>query len=312
MLQVVQFVLIISILWLAGFRNGLILAYIFLLYIFLFFVYFVYRYIVRRKLYARLTTIPMQIDELFVSLGQAPLAVSLQQLLQQQSYLYTNKIASLQAKQQEQLIFIDRWVHQMKTPLSVIELMTDEVDEPVAINLREETERLATGLETALYMSRFRHIEQDFNVKRVNLSDIVKQVVSDNKRLFIRHNVFPKIKAEQTLFVETDEKWLRFILDQLIHNAVKYSASQTNRLFLTMEAHDGHRVLSITDYGIGIPREDLQRIFNPFYTGRNGRLYRESTGVGLYLVKEVANFLGHEITVRSEIGIGTTFKIIFK
>lgn len=312
MLQVVQFVFIVGILLLAGFRDGLILAYIFLLYTFLFLAYFIYRYMVRRKLYARLTTIPTETDGLFVSLGHTPLAVSLQKLFKQQSYLYTNKITSLQEKQQEQLIFIDRWVHQMKTPLSVIELMTNEVDEPVAKNFREETERLAAGLETALYMSRLRHIEQDFNVKRINLSDVLKQVVSENKRLFIRQEVFPKIKGERQLLVETDEKWLRFILEQLIHNAVKYSATEAKEMSISMSKQAEENTLSITDYGIGIPREDIKRIFDPFYTGRNGRLYRESTGVGLYLVKEVVNFLGHEIQVKSIVGEGTTFKIIFK
>src|SRR5699024_616437 len=94
-------------------------------------------------------------------------------------------------------------------------------------------------------------------------------------------------------------------------NAVKYTDDRSNRVDLDLYRRAGGAVLAITDYGVGIPSHDQKRIFQAFYTGDNGRKFRESTGMGLYLAKEAADYLGHRIEMESTVNVGTTFKICF-
>ena len=207
---------------------------------------------------------------------------------------------------------MDRWVHQMKTPLSVIELTAQTLDEPESSSIREETDRMRNGLNTVLYMARLRTIAEDFQIKPVILPKLVHEVNQENKRFYIRHEVYPQLKEEKPgIKVETDEKWIFFLLTQIIHNAVKYSTGKTKHLDISLYERCGEAVLEVKDFGIGIPVVDQKRVFNKFYTGENGRKYRESTGMGLYLVKEVADKLEHRIELESTIGEGTTIRIIF-
>lgn len=163
-----------------------------------------------------------------------------------------------------------------------------------------------------LYMARLRTIEQDFRIKPVELESLVQEVNRENKRFFIRNEVYPILEKERDgITVETDEKWLVFIMTQLIQNAVKYSAGISGQMVISLYERNGSAIFEVTDSGVGIPEEDRNRIFNAFYTGENGRKYRESTGMGLFLVKEVADYLGHGIDMESTVGKGTTFRILF-
>lgn len=92
---------------------------------------------------------------------------------------------------------------------------------------------------------------------------------------------------------------------------MKYSSGKSNRIVISIHEKGKEAILEVKDFGIGIPETDKRRIFDPFFTGENGREYRESTGMGLYLVKETLTYLGHQIEVESEVGIGTSFRIIF-
>lgn len=243
---------------------------------------------------------------------QAPISEALDQLLVSQYRLYLEEIQKAEERQDEHLLFMDRWVHQMKTPLSVIELTAQTLDEPESSSIREETERVRNGLNTVLYMARLRTIAEDFQIKPILLSKLVHEVNQENKRFFIRNEVYPQlIEKKKNIIVESDEKWLFFLLSQLVHNAVKYSTGKTNQLVISLFEKAGEAVLEVKDFGIGIPASDQKRVFNKFYTGENGRKYRESTGMGLYLVKEVSARLEHRIELESKVGEGTTIRIIF-
>lgn len=310
-LQLIQFTVIVGIIWLAGFRNMKIVFYsIFLSFLFLL-GYLVYQYISRRKFYNRLIRPIATLDETLEDLDQAPISQALQHLLKKQYNQFQKQIIQLNEKQEEHLIFMDLWIHQMKTPLAVIELTAKELDEPDSSSLREEVDRIKNGLQTILYMSRLRTIEQDFQIKRVSLNDLVREISQENKRLFIRNQVYPKVIEQQEIIVESDEKWLFFMMNQLVHNAVKYSAEKSTQIIIKLYRISDHSVFEITDFGVGIPKEDMKRIFDAFYTGKNGRIFRESTGVGLYLTNEVAHYLGHQLEVESTVGEGTTFRITF-
>lgn len=311
-IQLLQFGTIAGVFWLAGFRSVYILLYSIFLGCFLLFCYLLYHYLSRKKFYQRLTVPMKSIDDSLESLDQVPISESLSNLLKTQYSTYQQQIVAMSKDQEEHLIFMDRWIHQMKTPLSVLELMAKDLDEPESSDFREELDRLKHGLNMVLYMARLRTIEKDFHIKKINLVKLIQDVNQENKRFYIRNNIYPQLSEEmEDVTIESDEKWLFFMLNQLLHNAIKYSSGQSDKVFIRIGNNNGFPFIEITDRGVGIPKEDMNRIFNAFYTGVNGRNFKESTGVGLFLVKEVANYLGHTIEVNSEVGSGTTFRIKF-
>ncbi|SHN23364.1 sensor histidine kinase [Gracilibacillus kekensis] len=311
-MQLVQCLVVPLLFWLDGYRGVGVSIYAIFLSLFFVTIYLIYRYISRKNFYQRLQNQIGTLDESLETTERAPLSHALDQLLLRQYRLYTEELQRAEDSQDEHLLFMDRWVHQMKTPLSVIELTAQSLDEPESSSIREETDRIRTGLNTVLYMARLRTIAEDFQIKPVNLSKLIHEVNQENKRFYIRNEVYPQLKEQkQRITVETDEKWLFFLLTQLIHNAVKYSTGKSNHLEITLSERASKAVLEVKDFGIGIPVADQKRVFSKFYTGENGRKYRESTGMGLYLVKEVAEKLEHKLELESIVGEGTTIRVIF-
>lgn len=308
--QLVQFFFIGFVIWLGGFRNVSLIVYALFLGIILLLLYLIYKYQSQKTFYHRLSKEMTSLDESQRALGHDHLSLALSQLLQSQYELYEWEILDLKKKQDEQFIFIDRWIHQMKTPLSVIELIAQELDEPASSSVREEVDRMKSGLQTTLHMARLRAIDRDFHVREVNINQLIQEVNQSLKRLYIRNGIYPKVEvSSERMYAHTDEKWLYFMMTQLIQNAVKYTAKQSNHITLRIDKSDQHTIIEVIDEGIGIPKTDIKRIFDPFFTGQAGRNFRESTGVGLYLVKEVADYLGHTIEVDSEVDKGSTFRI---
>ncbi|WNS41180.1 sensor histidine kinase [Paenibacillus sp. MMS20-IR301] len=313
--QLLQFGMILAIFWLDGYRSLWPALYSVFIGLFLLACYLLYHYYSRKKYYEFLNKPLDTWDSSFQKIGDAPVAEALEQLLQMQFRLYQHKLDSLQHQQEQHLAFMNQWVHHMKTPLSIIELTIQSIDEPELSSIREEIERMSGGLTTILYMARLRSFEQDFHIKPVRLSNVVREVLHENKRLFIRNQIYPEFHDHTTgLSVESDEKWLFFILLQLINNGIKYSAvkGKTNeKLIISSYLREQQAVLEVRDNGIGIPVTDIKRVFDPFFTGDNGRKLREATGMGLYLSKEAADHLGHLMELESAVGKGTTVRLIF-
>ncbi|WP_282155030.1 sensor histidine kinase [Cytobacillus gottheilii] len=311
-IQVFQCMVVPVLFWLDGYRGIGVVIYAIFLSIILLSGYLIYQYGSRRKFYQRLQNSMETLDASLETTERSPISEALDQLLLSQYQLYQEKLRKAEDQQDEHLLFMDRWVHQMKTPLSVIELTAQSLDEPESSSIREETDRMRNGLNTVLYMARLRTIAEDFHIKPVVLSKLIHEVNQDNKRFYIRNAVYPQVKEERPgITVATDEKWLFFLLTQLIHNAVKYSSGQAGNIEISIYEELGECVLEVRDFGIGIPIADQKRVFSKFFTGENGRKYRESTGMGLYLVKEVADRLQHEILLESVQGEGTVIRIIF-
>lgn len=310
--QLIQFFVMVAIYFLDGYHHLLPALYTVFLGLFFLGVYLIYHYYSRRLFYKKLTSDLESLDQSLQKTEQTPISEALDRLLKNQYKHYQEQIKRLESKQEEHLKFMDQWVHQMKTPLSVIELIAQNLDEPDSSNIREETDRMKTGLNTILYMARLRTIEQDFHIKPVELAKLISEVNHENKRFYIRNQVYPNFTQEKDgITVETDEKWLFFMISQLIHNAVKYSKGKSKTLSINIYERDKEAVLEVKDYGVGIPETDKRRVFEPFYTGENGRKFRESTGMGLYLTEEAARQLGHRIELDSKAGEGSTFRIIF-
>lgn len=311
-IQVMQFTMILAVYWLDGYRSTATAWYAILLGFFFLGYYLFYIYFTRRPFYERLSKPLASLDDSLQRTDASPVSEALDRLLRDQYKKYLDNIKSLENQQLQHLTYMEQWAHQMKTPLSVIELTAQNLDEPDSSNIREETERIKTGLHTILYMARLRSIEQDFHIKPVVLSQIVNDVNNEHKRFYIRNNVYPKLQESRPgIRAESDEKWLYFILTQLIQNAVKYSAGKSSQIIISVYEQDRKAVLEVKDFGVGIPEADKRRVFEPFFTGENGRAFRESTGMGLYLVKEAANQLGHEIEFESNVQQGSTFRVVF-
>jgi signal transduction histidine kinase len=214
--------------------------------------------------------------------------------------------------------FVNQWVHQMKTPVSVINLMLQDQssseNREVFDSILEENEKISHGLDMMLNNARLSEFNLDFKVENLDIISIARKVINDNKKSMIRNHIFPKINVNKDISVQTDKKWIYFVINQILINSIKYSKGdndESKNIFFSISEEEASTTLCITDEGIGIPKEDLGRIFNAFFTGKNGRKTSESTGMGMYLSKRVCDELGHELKVQSEEGKGTTFFIVF-
>ncbi|EJR89808.1 hypothetical protein IKE_05983 [Bacillus cereus VD196] len=306
-----QLSIMLLVFWIDGFNDILTMLYVYFIGIVLLIVYLVYRYCSHYTMYTRLKNPPKTWHEIIQQADSTPLSNAMNNVLKAQYHYYQSQLKSWERKQQEHLTFMNQWVHQMKTPVSVINLITQDVDDERFESIAEEAERIKQGLEMVIYMARLETFEQDFSVEKVALRELVNEVIHDNKSSFLRNYVYPEIKIQSGLIVETDAKWLRFILNQILSNAIKYSAENREKVTISAFVEGNRIILEIKDRGIGIPKCDVQRVFRPFYTGENGRLFQESTGMGLYLVKEVAEKLKHTIGLKSEPGKGTVVQVIF-
>ncbi|BDR65996.1 sensor histidine kinase [Clostridium tetani] len=239
------------------------------------------------------------------------------QILKKLYKSYEDKVYKYKDIQKHYLDFINQWVHQMKTPVSVIDLILQEEDtsefNEVLDSIGEENEKISQGLNIMLYNARINEFNHDFNVEDIDILLILRKVINDNKKLLIRHKIFPKISGE-TAIVQTDKKWIYFVINQIVINAIKYTAAtekDKKTINFNIKEDTTKIVVSIEDNGIGIPKEDLGRVFNAFFTGKNGRKTSESTGMGMYLSKRICEELGNEVYVESEEGKGASFYIAF-
>jgi len=309
----VQMLLVPLLYWLSGENRPLsIMLYGVLLSSAVLALYLGFRYFQYYRLYQRLEHPEEALKDHLRPLGTAPLPEAMDELLRSYDRHFQEQLNVHVNRMDQHIDFINRWVHQMKTPLSVIQLTLQEVEEDSAADsIQEELDRLRKGLEMVIYTSRLDRFEDDFHVEPTLLRKAVSEAVADNRRLFIRRGIHPEIQVDGELTVYTDAKWLLFMLTQILTNAVNYTAGSGKSVTISSYLQGKHAVLQIIDQGIGISPEDLKRVFNPYFTGERGRQYHESTGMGLYLVHEVCARLGHTVELQSKPGEGTTLRLIF-
>jgi OmpR family two-component system sensor histidine kinase YxdK len=311
LVQLVQLSLVVAVFLLDGYRNLPTALYAWFLGLVGLAGYLGWRYLSHRELYRRLSEPFSDLEQVLRPASRHPLEEAVDGLVRGQYRQYQDNLLSMEQRQADHLSFINQWVHQMKTPLSILHLTVQDGDDPAYASVREEADRLEQGLETVLYAARLESFRRDFRVAPAELRAIAERAVSENKRLFIRSQVYPEVRADEDLFVETDAKWLGFAVSQLLTNAIKYSA-KNGKVTLSAVRTAEAVVLEVRDRGIGIPSHDLKRVTEPFYTGDNGRTHRESTGMGLYLVQEICRNLGHELRLDSAPGEGTCVSIVFR
>lgn len=204
--------------------------------------------------------------------------------------------------------YIEQWIHEVKTPITAIKLLCENNRSDGSRALLAELEQINRFTEQALYYARSGHTERDYIIREIHLDDVVHSAIADNRYL-LRQSNFSVTVEDMERSVCTDDKWVRFLLNQLISNAVKYRTGHPTLRFFTTGQPNQVR-LSIQDNGMGIPPGDLPRIFDKGFTGQNGRTVPGSTGIGLYLCKRLCDKLGIGLTAHSD-DTGTTMTLTF-
>lgn len=200
------------------------------------------------------------------------------------------------------------WAHQIKTPIAAMRLILQSGGDNGSNELQEQLFKIEHYVEMVLQYLRTESMNADLVLTKVQLDNIIKNAVKQYAKIFIRKKI--KLNYSGVNYeVLTDEKWLTFVVKQILSNALKYTNSGEISIYMDPEMSD---TLVIEDTGIGIEQEDLPRIFEKGFTGYNGRLNHKSTGIGLYLCKRILDRLAHTIKVSSEAGRGTRVMIGFR
>lgn len=213
-------------------------------------------------------------------------------------------------RQEEFREYIEMWVHEIKTPISSSKLIVENNRSEVTTSIDEELDKIDRYVEQVLYYSRSENVEKDYTINSISLKQVVNSVILKNKKDFIYKKIVLDIN-DLDVKVNSDSKWLEYIINQIIVNSIKYSKLENPIIKIYTKKNKENIQLIIEDNGIGIDKKDLLRVWNKSFTGENGRKAYKSTGMGLYLCKQLCEKLQHNIEIESEVNVGTTIKIIF-
>jgi signal transduction histidine kinase len=218
----------------------------------------------------------------------------------------TQLVSQSDNKQTEMVDYYTLWAHQIKTPISAMRLLlqTEESSSQYSA-IEQELFKIEQYVGMVLHYLKLESMSADLLLKEYPLLDIIKQAVKKYTVIFIHKNISLNLE-DIHCSVLTDEKWLVFVLEQMISNSLKYTNEGCISIYMDKTAE---KTLIIEDTGIGIHAEDIPRIFEKGFTGFNGRMDKKSTGIGLYLCKQVLSKLSHTLTVTSQVGKGTRISI---
>lgn len=212
--------------------------------------------------------------------------------------------------QEEYREYIEMWVHEIKTPIASSKLLIENNTNEVTRKIDTQMDRIENYVEQVLYYSRSDEVGKDYIIKKVGLSKLVKDVIKRNQRDFISKRISLQL-GDLDEIIYSDAKWVEFILNQIIGNAIKYSKGKDDKIEIYSKKISSAVILTIKDHGVGIIERDLNRVFEKGFTGENGRKFGKSTGIGLYLCKKLTDKLGLGLQVQSEENVGTEISIIF-
>ncbi len=221
----------------------------------------------------------------------------------------TGAVSDARAAQREYREYVEGWVHEIKTPITAARLICQKLDGDTRRRLICELDQVQAHVERALFYARAESPERDCVIRQTQLSQLVAQAVGEHRALLIQSGVRVETDGLDRS-VYTDGKWAAFILGQLLQNAARYRGPEP---VVTISARPlGRQVqLTVADNGLGIPAQELPRVFDRGFTGSNGRARGGSTGIGLYLCKKLAVFLELGLEITSEEGRGTTVTLTF-
>lgn len=294
----------------------IILFLIFMIWFVPLIVYMILEYIKERKFYKDIVNITKNIDKKYL----------LPEVIKKPNYyegeIFYNVLKEANRNMHEEVNFykhlqseykdyVETWVHEIKTPIASAKLILENSYIKEKTALIDEISKIDQYITQALYYSRSTDVSNDYIVREFNLKNIINECIRDNRRDFINKKIAANI-GNIDINVISDAKWIKFIINQIIINSIKYSKKENGYINIYLLEKDSNRFsLVIEDNGIGIPKSDINRVFDKGFTGENGRIYGKSTGIGLYLCKKLCSKLNLEINLKSEVNNGTTVIINF-
>ena len=205
--------------------------------------------------------------------------------------------------------YIELWIHEIKIPISASKMVIENNKNAITKSIDEELDKVENYIEQALFYARSNTVEKDYYIRKVFLKEIVTESIKKNKSSLIQEKISIDIH-DLDIEVNTDNKWIVFILNQIIQNSIKYRKKENSVIEIYANQGKENVILYIKDNGIGIKQGEITRVFEKGFTGTNGRLSnKKSTGIGLYLCKKLCNKLGIELnSVQNEV---TEVKLVF-
>ena len=222
----------------------------------------------------------------------------------------TDEVTEIRRLNVEYKDFIEQWIHEIKVPITGIQLLCENNKTEIMRKIIAQTELMEQSIEKVLFYARLGSVEKDYLIKEISLKQCVLEVLSRNKQFLIHNRVCVHTDSISD-FVYSDSKWLGFIINQIIFNSIKYCSDKSPIIQIKSKDMGDYVTLSITDNGIGIKSSEVSRVFDKGFVGSNGRMRKKSTGIGLYLCDQLCLKLGIGIDIESEVGCYTTVLLHF-
>lgn len=272
------------------------------------------QFFVRKDYFSKIEMIMEKLDQRYLLGELMPRPFRLEDRLYYTMIRKSNKsvierIRQMETVQKEYREYIESWVHEVKTPITSIALNCENYRDERSRYLAAENRKIENYVDMALYYARSDEVYKDYMIAKTDIQETAEELLLRNKHYLIQCQIRAEVECPDPVF--TDQKWIGFILNQLLINSVKYRRREGACIWMTTELKAHGVVLKVKDNGIGIKAEELPRIFEKGFTGTNGRETERSTGMGLYLCHKLCRKLGIHIRAASVEGEGTEVFLAF-
>lgn len=290
--------------------------YIPLIIIGLYMISIIIEYFKRKKFYDNLLKILEELDEkyLITEIIKTPNFLEgqiLKNSLEQIDKSMLENVNKYKYMTEDYKEYIELWIHEIKIPIATSKMVIENNKNAITKSIDEELDKVENYIEQALFYARSNTVEKDYYIRKVVLKEIVNESIKKNKSSLIQEKISIDIH-DLEIEVNTDNKWIVFILNQIIQNSIKYRKKENSVMEIYANQGKENVILYIKDNGIGIKQGEITRVFEKGFTGTNGRLSnKKSTGIGLYLCKKLCNKLGIGIELNSVQNEGTEVKLVF-
>lgn len=282
--------------------------YIFLFNLLIFIIYIAWDFIRRKRFNNDFQNLETLDDVLGMAAGNTPVQREIYAKLDEMRLTHQRELDKESQKTRENLDELTRFIHDMKMPVTTMKLMIDDLDGAERNKISTEWTRLNSMLNEVLYLKRLPNIKNDLYIEQINLAELLNTSIKKLRDICMKKNIGFDIRLHESE-VHTDRKWMQFVLDQIITNSVKYS--EDNDIVINGQVIKKQMIVKVTDYGRGIKEKDVGRIFESGFTSTSDHDDEQSTGMGLYLTKEVCDVLGVNIDVQSVYDEYTTVTLTF-
>lgn len=278
-------------------------------------IFYVYDYLNKRKYYKELLERIEQLDKKYfiadvIKDGSFLEAKILYEIIEQATKSMKDDIGEAVRNNSDYKEYMELWVHEIKTPIATCRLLIENNENEITDSIGDEILKVEDYIDQVLFYARSSAVEKDYLIKEINLKSCINSSIRKNSNILIEKKVKIEINNVDKI-VFCDNKWIEFILGQIISNSIKYMDKDEKILKIYCNTIGEDVFLNICDNGIGMSEKSVVKAFEKGYTGENGRKYGKSTGMGLYLCKKLCEKLGLGISIKSEINKGTEVSILF-